>query len=48
MNSDSSNNRDDIIVRLKALEESMEEVLKSAAKIQINDKTRILKIKDFK
>ena len=40
--------RDDIIERLKTLEERMEEVLKSATKVQINDKTRILKIKDFK
>ena len=45
MNSDSSNIRDDIIERLKTLEESMEEVLKSTTKIHINDKTRILKIK---
>ena len=36
MNSDSSNNRDDTIERLKILEERMEEVLKSATKIQIN------------
>ena len=40
--------RDDIIERLKTLEESMEEVLKSTTKIHINDKTRILKTKDFR